>query len=209
MKDADVAEKFKREFFWTAFRALEFNGISGDYAEFGCHGARTFRMAAEQIGRRGTRRHLWAFDSFLGLPDNLDARDEHPRWTKGKMMTTRPAFEATLAEAGIGPKRYTVVEGYYSDTLVRTDIAFPEDIALAYIDCDLYTSTRDVLDWLAPRLKHGMILAFDDYFCWSATQVSGERAAFAEFRDAQPRWGFHRYRDYGWAGCSYVVEARG
>ena len=51
----------------------------------------------------------------------------------------------------------------------------PTDIALAYIDCDLYSSTMPVLEFLLPRLKNGMIIAFDDYFCWSATQLS-ERA---------------------------------
>ena len=37
---ADVAPawEFKRAFFWNAFKALDFNGIDGDYAEFGSHG---------------------------------------------------------------------------------------------------------------------------------------------------------------------------
>jgi hypothetical protein len=39
-------------------------------------------------------------------------------------------------------------------------------VALACVDCDI---------------KHGMIVAFDDYFCWSSTQISGERRAFVEF----------------------------
>jgi hypothetical protein len=45
----------------------------------------------------------------------------------------------------------------------------------------MYSSTRTVLSFLESRLKHGMIVAFDDYFCWSSTQISGERRAFVEF----------------------------
>jgi O-methyltransferase len=54
-------------------------------------------------------------------------------------------------------------------------------VALACVDCDMYSSTRTVLSFLESRLKHGMIVAFDDYFCWSSTQISGERRAFVEF----------------------------
>jgi hypothetical protein len=68
------------------------------------------------------------------------------------------------------------------------------------------TARMQCVAFLAPRLKHGMLIAFDDYFCWSTTQVSGERQAFLEFEATQPGWRFLRYRDYGWAGCSYLVE---
>jgi hypothetical protein len=64
----------------------------------------------------------------------------------------------------------------------------PTDIALAYVDSDLYSSTRTVLEFLRPRLKHGMVVAFDDYFCWSATQPSGERKALEEYRAGDDRW---------------------
>jgi hypothetical protein len=44
--------------------------------------------------------------------------------------------------------------------------------------------------------KHGMIVAFDDYFCCSATQISGERRAFVEFVAALRRRRMGRH-----AGC--------
>jgi hypothetical protein len=69
--NADVAAawEFKRTFFWTTFRVLDF-GIDGDYAEFGSHGGMTFRLAFDQIRQRDIQRHMWAFDSFQGLPDS-------------------------------------------------------------------------------------------------------------------------------------------
>ena len=50
---ADVASawEFKRKFLWTTFKALDFNGIDGDYAEFGSHGGMTFRLAFDEIRR--------------------------------------------------------------------------------------------------------------------------------------------------------------
>jgi hypothetical protein len=70
----------------------------------------------------------------------------------------------------------------------------------------MYMSTVSVLEFLAPRLKHGMIVAFDDYFCYSPKHVSGERAALHEFLEANPEWTFCRYKDVHWGGVSYIVE---
>ena len=84
----------------------------------------------------------------------------------------------------------------------------PANIALAYVDCDLYSSTMSVLEFLEPRLKHGMIVAFDDYFCWSSGQLSGERRAMLEVFDAHARWHLEPYVQFGWHGQSFVVENR-
>ena len=209
--EADFAEawEFKRRFFWTAFKALEFNGIDGDYAEFGCHGGKTFRLAYDQISRRTMDRHMWAFDSFQGLPDSGNALDDHPVWVSGAMRTEIDAFHEICRSHGIARTAYSTVEGYYEQTLpgIPGDAA-PSNIALAYIDCDLYSSTMRVLEFLVPRLKHGMILAFDDYYCWSANQVSGERKAVLEVFEHHLDWHLHRYRDIGWPGTSFVVERK-
>ena len=65
-----------------------------------------------------------------------------------------------------------------------------------------------VLGFLAPRLKHGMILAFDDYYCWSPTAAAGERVAIAEVFAGHERWNLVPYLQFGWHGASFVVEDR-
>ncbi|MBM3953669.1 MAG: hypothetical protein FJ309_03450 [Planctomycetes bacterium] len=72
----------------------------------------------------------------------------------------------------------------------------------------MYSSTMDVLRFLEPRLKHGMIIAFDDYFCWSATEAAGERRAAIEFFTASREWQIVPYLQYSWAGQSFVVERK-
>lgn len=205
--DILAAVEFKRTFFWNAFKALTYNRIEGDYVEFGSHGGITFRLAFDQIRQRGMARHMWAFDSFRGLPPQSGPKDEHPVWQSGAMATTEGDFHMICQSHGISREQYTTVCGFYDDTLPSLGPqSAPQNIALAYIDCDLYSSTKAVLAFLEPRLKHGMILAFDDYFCWSSTQISGERMAFLELQESLEQWNFLRYRDYGWAGCSYLVE---
>lgn len=200
-----------RDFLWNAFRALQFNEIDGDYAEFGCCGGQTFGLAATTQRHLGMTRQMWAFDSFKGLPAQKSIDDEHPAWIEGDMAISLQNFHAVCKTYGLAPSDYRVVPGFYEASLAnpgldRTD--FPRRIALAYIDCDLYHSTRSVLAFLEPRLRHGMILAFDDYFCWSTTACSGERKACTEHFDVHARFSLLPYIQYGWHGMSFVVEDR-
>ena len=74
--------------FRHVFEMLEFNGIDGDYAEFG-YGSRTFSLAYWESRRAGLRPKLWGFDSFQGLPPQ-SANDGHVRWIAGTMNPKSP-----------------------------------------------------------------------------------------------------------------------
>ena len=206
-------------FFRRAFLALGFNGISGDYAEFGCYTGTTFNLAFQEYSR--SRKHLsfldyqfdrklWALDSFRGLPAQSAPEDEHPSWREGALAMSVDEFHAACARNAIPREAYQVVEGYYDRTLRVDDTSsrLPQDIALAYIDCDLYSSIVTVFRYLAPRLKHGAIVALDDYFCFSAAQASGARRAALEFFSSNRDWRLIPYVQYGWAGMSYIVESK-
>jgi O-methyltransferase len=199
----------RREFFRKAFSALAFNGIDGDYAEFGCCGAVTFTLAHRFLKESGHPGAMWAFDSFCGLPEPREPKDSHPAWVSESMAMEIGEFRRACRERGVRDKDYTVVAGFYEETL-REPFSGPRpaNICLAYLDCDLYTSAREVLGFLMPRLKHGMIVAFDDYYCWSASHASGERTACAEFFQDNPEWVLVPFVQFGWGGMSFVVEQR-
>jgi O-methyltransferase len=199
----------RKEFFRRAFHYLTFNSIDGDYAEFGCYGGMTFRIAWSACHNVGYGAHLWGFDSFEGLPDSEDARDHHVRWTPGWLATPLEEFHEICALGSIPRDRYTAVPGYYSVSL-RPDAQGPrpEKISFAYIDCDLYSSTLEVLTFLETRLRPGSVLGFDDWFCYSPSRPSGERlAALEHFADSA--WALVPFVQYGWYGMSFLVEDRG
>jgi hypothetical protein len=196
----------RKDFMRRAFHFLAFNGIVGDYAEFGCNGAVTFRLAWGAAQLSGVQRHFWGFDSFAGLPKPSDERDHHPKWVPGTMATSEAEFHALCREFGLPGDDYTVVPGFYEQTLnPSANGRRPSRIALAYVDCDLYSSTQAVLCFLEERLSNGSIVAFDDYFCYSPTQAPGERIAAADFL-AVSRWEFVPYIQYGWHGMSFIAE---
>jgi hypothetical protein len=201
----------RRDFFRRAFTYLTECGISGDYLEFGCYSGTTFGYAYRYAHRAGHPARFWAFDSFEGLPSSDDPRDKHPLWQAGNFAATVEQFLEHCAMRDIPGDRIEVVKGYYSDTLSPASpvhARLPTDIAFAYVDCDLYTSTKSVLDFLAPRLKHGMILAFDDYFSMSGQAIAGERLAFLEMEKNSPRFCFLPYIQYGTVATSFLVEER-
>src|SRR5262249_678989 len=156
------------------------------------------------------RRHLWAYDSFKGFPELVDERDR--RWSGGGLGGGGTAhgveeFHETAARNGVPRDVYTVTEGFFEDTVppLRTH-GPPHDIPPAYVDCNMYASTKTVFEFLKPRLKHGMIIGFDDYFCYSADSVAGERIALHEFLVENPEWNFCRFKDIHWCGIAFIVE---
>ena len=208
VKTLDRMNEGLAAFFWDAFTAVGVNRISGDYVEFGSWGCNTLRHAYQTRERFQAKRHLWAFDSFQGLLPSDEPRDQHPVLVPGYGQGGVETFHATCAGFGVPRDAYTAVEGYYEHTLPALGAdGEPTDIAIAYVDCNLYSSTVTVFEFLGPRLKPGMVVGFDDYYMWdSDTGVSGEREALSEFLDAHPEWHFHRFKDIHWGGVAFVVE---
>lgn len=196
-------------FFFQAFNFLRYNKISGDYFEFGCYGARTFTTAYRESRRQNLSLKFYACDSFEGLPEYRSEKDSHPEWVAGTMAMSAEEFIESCRQSGIPESDYKLVRGFYETSLPEFQENNKEtNIAFAYIDCDLYSSTVDVLDFLEKHLKNGMILAFDDYYCLSDSQPSGERVAFEEFcKRLSAKWHFSSYRTFGWHGHSFLVES--
>lgn len=199
----------RKEFFLKAFRAIQFNHIQGDYIEFGCSTAMTFNLAFRAIRRYQLDCRLWAFDSFQGLPEVTHEIDKHPEWTAGNYSMSQREFEKRCRLGGIPNERYSIVAGFYEQTLNEETIEsrdYPKRVALAYVDCDLYASTWPVLKFLLRRMQNGTIVAFDDYYCWSEKGPSGEAHAVREFLEKSHHIRFHPYLNIGWHGLSFIVE---
>lgn len=196
----------RRAMMRRAFTCLAFNRIEGDYAEFGCFGAMTFGLAHAESRKVNYPCTMWAFDSFQGLPAQAGPEDEHAVWVAGQMAMSEKDFREQCATKGIPGNSFRTVPGYYEDSLVEGKTELPKRVAFAYIDCDLYSSTKTVLGFLRSRIAQGSILAFDDYYCYSPTAIAGERLAFAEFAAAQTQFHFLPWYRYATFGMSFIVE---
>lgn len=192
-----------------AFEFVKINEISGDYLEFGLWRGKTFGYAHRMMHRHGRDMILWGFDSFQGLPDT----GEHPDniWYKGQFACTRPQFEAILKSRGFRPSEYELVEGFYSESLDQAAHSrlSGRKAAVVYIDCDLYDSTIQVLDFVQSYLVDGSIICFDDFYNYKGDPEQGEQKALADFLQKQARVRVIPYMDYAPLGKSFICRING
>jgi O-methyltransferase len=197
----------RADFFANAFSAIAVNGIAGPYLEFGVGRGMTLWLAWRTSRALGVSCDLWAFDSFEGLPAGTTEVDtSHPAWLPGAYANSEASVSGNLTALGVDLADIRFVPGFYSDSVApgrRPEL--PTSAALVYIDCDMYDSTVDALDYLAGVIGHGTIVGFDDYFCWSPSRTSGEQLALQEFQAAHPELTFHPYQPIGWHGMSFYV----
>jgi hypothetical protein len=62
------------------------------------------------------------------------------------------------------PRTVVLHKGWFSDTIPAWHVQHTGPIAFIHIDCDLYSSTVDILTGLADRLQAGTVILFDEYF---------------------------------------------
>ncbi len=200
----------KLRFFRQVFDFLKENEIAGDYHEFGCHRARTFRMALTEARRKNLGdMAFWAFDSFAGLPAP-ETETSVGKWTQGALATSEQEFLRLIGEHGIYTDKVRTVKGLYGDSLTpalkQQFGGSGRKIALANIDCDLYESAVPVFDFIEPLLQAGSVLYIDDLFVGNRGNPGrGLAKAFVEYRQ-RSRWRFVRHLDIGWWGRSYIAS---
>jgi len=193
-----VEHEQRRELMRRAFTALRFNGIQGHYAQFGCHDGISFGLGYRESRRIGYGCPMWAFGSFSNPPAG----------SGGALDRSLQRFHEMCGLAGMRREVYRVVPGLYQHTsnvgAFHEDM--PETISFAYIACEDYSSAKIVMDFLASRIRHGSIVAFDHYFACAANALGGERLACAEFLKANGGLVLTPYYQFGWRGMSFMVE---
>jgi hypothetical protein len=152
---------------YTVMSKLLREAPSGLVLEFGCGECRTTNELAEMANPRVVH----AFDSFLGLPEawgsHLPAgacRFPRPKVVRGNVRLHEGLFQDTL------PALLASAEGQHNP------------ISFVHVDCDLYSSSKFVLDALGHRLG-GAIVAFDE-FEGSQLYADSEGRALREYCDA-------------------------
>lgn len=157
--------------------------IPGDIVECGVWKGHSLASIAAKLKAMGSRKRLWAFDSFEGLPEP-SAPDRigdafHPKALKGHFGDTGlDLVKRKLAAVGYEP--FELRKGWFDQTLHEA----PAPLSLVFLDCDLHDSYVTCLNELWPKLAVGGIMVFDEYY---SLKYPGARKAidayFAEKTD--------------------------
>jgi O-methyltransferase len=169
----------------------------GNYYEFGVYRGgtfgmcyRTLRALARNLGFNDVKElgiRMYGFDSFEGLPEPKDS-DRRTGWIKGAMAYGRDQFQQDMDRNGIPRDFYQLVQGYFENSLTPELRASLQDHkpSLVMMDCDMYSSTKTVLDWIRPLLRDGTFFVFDDIWSFMGHPDFGELRAIREFNATGP-----------------------
>ena len=120
--------------------------VDSIYLEFGVAWGNLLTFVVEESSGF---KEFHGFDSFEGLPHPHDSRIHEKSFDLfGKM----PSFD---------DPRVIIHKGLFSETLTGNE-NFLKNSKFIVSDCDLYTSTNEILEKIVPNLLPGDLLYFDD-----------------------------------------------
>jgi hypothetical protein len=222
-------EAYRQTILYKAGRIIARSEVEGDYFEFGVFAGNSFinayyhlqasfqenwRQCAEGGEEAARLQKIWnsmrffAFDSFQGLPKIEGADRATKEFSAGDYMSTEQAFLANLRRAQVPLSRVITVPGWFDDTCTPATVSKHQmrPAAIIHIDCDLYSSTKTVLNFVTPFLQDGTIIVFDDWFHFRGNPNLGEQKAFHEWRGRATGWVFSEYQKEGAWRMSFIAS---
>ena len=132
----------------------------GVVVEAGCYKGGSTAKLSKVVAKVG--KQYYVFDSFEGIPFNDELHDKNI-WG-GPAGFNVGDYSGSLEEVCSNVAKYgdvsccTFVKGWFSETLG----SFNEPIAVAYLDVDLVSSTRECLEAFYPLLIEGGVIFSQD-----------------------------------------------
>lgn len=134
--------------------------IDGEILEFGVFQGKTIT----HIARAFPDKLIWGFDSFEGLPEDwlINSTDKE---------SPRPAGYFALDDLPKVPENVKLVKGFFDQSLPQWLKENPiKQISILHVDCDLYSSTDTVFNYLNDFIVAGTIIIFDELYPWSGLE---------------------------------------
>ena len=136
----------------------------GDILEFGVRAGESITHISNKLKDKT----IHGFDSFEGLPEDWEGFEFlKSDFTQNGIMPTVPG-------------NVILHKGWFDKTIPEYNKKNDNDISFINLDCDIYSSTKTVLDELGNKITTGTIILIDDFFNyrnWKQHQYK----AFQEF----------------------------
>ena len=112
--------------------------------EFGVRFGTSIRQIAALVDQE-----VHGFDSFEGLPEAWHHLPKGSYSTKGVIPSVQ--------------ENVILHNGWFEETLPGFVEKYQDPVRFINIDCDIFSSTKTVLDFLAGQITHGTVIVFDEY----------------------------------------------
>lgn len=145
---------------------------SRSYVEFGVFGGESmsqiYDLYEEYI--KYPESNFYGFDSFVGLPQETVDKNNPSYWTVGHPACLKLSLsndQKTTIFERLNKPRVKLIDGWFCDTLTDTlaDEMKNQKIGFLHIDCDLYSSAYEALDFCFKNdlLESGSVIMYDDW----------------------------------------------
>ncbi|MGQ0698183.1 MAG: class I SAM-dependent methyltransferase [Panacagrimonas sp.] len=176
----------KREVLFTGLQNAPADGL---FMEFGVFNGDTINGIADRV-----KTTVHGFDSFEGLPED---------W-QGKFKKGAFHLEGQLPEVRQNVKLHV---GWFDQSLPKFVAENPGPVSFVHVDCDLYSSTKTIFDFLGDRFVPGTVIVFDEYFNYPGWREH-EYRAFQELIAARSlRYRYLIYNDTTWGTAAVQIVA--
>ena len=153
------------------------------WLEFGVYSGKTINYISTFTSDK-----VYGFDSFEGLPE-----DWRPGFDKGAFN-----MNGYLPEVNYNVE---LIKGWFDETLDDFLKEHDKKISFIHIDCDIYSSTKYILNRLKGLLTDNCIIVFDELVNYDGYE-NGELKAFYEFTT-------YNNLKYRWIGMDGTLGLRG
>lgn len=159
---------------------IEKGGIEGAFVECGVWKGGCAATMAAVAQRYGSRRKIWYFDSFEGMPEPTKEDGSGSRRLIGEVNKASifEVEELIFKKLNLSRSKNILIKGWFEDTLPKMKEKVGK-IAILRIDGDWYKSTLTCLNQLYNQVVSGGYIIIDDYGTWP-----GCRQAVHEFLNA-------------------------
>jgi len=136
---------------------LTIEAVEGDIIELGTYKGGSTVMLARLLKRIGSNKEIFACDTFSGFPyDDLYGAPKEGEYADTSIQYVEQKYRRFRVSDKIH-----LIQGRFQDVLEEQlgDNLY----SYAFIDCDMYQSTKHALNYTLPRMVDGGLIVFHDY----------------------------------------------
>lgn len=189
--------------FRAMFGFVSNNNLKGDYLEFGVFSGNSL-MTAIHFSKFFKIKDInfYGFDSFEGMPQPVGI-------DKGLMSASD--YSCDLEEVNrilknnkCDMNKIFLIKGWFNNVKIPKEI---KKASIINIDCDFYSSTKDVLKLIKPYLQEGTLIRFDDWGLYKGNPDKGQQGAFNNFKKNCKSFKFIEYFNDGFSRIFLTIRS--
>ncbi len=134
------------------------------YLEFGVFNGSSIWSMVKASKKLDINIDFYWFDAYEWLPAWAENEDDWV-WKKWFYTCSFEKMQSCLRRRDVNPDDITRINWRYENTLTKetTQKYNISNLWIVFIDCDTYSSSKTVLDFIWPLIKQPVIFCFDDW----------------------------------------------